>query len=120
MPGMTACPCCGYDTIEFEVDEIEAAQAWHGGQSSMLYAVASTGALSLGTMRPKDCDGGVMSDREWFEYLVANLAREVRWARGAAQERINAGDEERDELEEQVDAFESMLAKCSAIVEETR
>lgn len=54
--------------------EVTLASEWHGGQASMLYAVASTGALSLGTRRPAGCD----TDAEWAEYLRDTLARELR------------------------------------------
>ena len=29
---------------------------WHGGQASMLYAIASTGALTRGPIRPAGCE----------------------------------------------------------------
>jgi len=51
--------------------ELELASAWHGGQSSMLYAVASTGALSRGTIRAG------RSDAEWSHDLVLQLQHEL-------------------------------------------
>ena len=46
---------------------------WHNGQSSMMYAVSSTGSLSLGTIKPIDCD----TEEEWFRYLLDSLSKEV-------------------------------------------
>lgn len=53
------------------------ATEWHGGQSSMLYAVASTGALTFGTVRPSWWPGQPMTDDEWGRHLAAKLAREL-------------------------------------------
>lgn len=35
--------------IEFNESERKFASAWHGGQGSMLYAIASTGSLAIGS-----------------------------------------------------------------------
>jgi hypothetical protein len=47
---------------------------WHGGQASMLYAVASTGALSLGSIMPHKCE----TEHEWRHDLAERLYIEVR------------------------------------------
>lgn len=65
------------DRIEFDSDELTAAEQWHGGQSSMLYAIASTGALSRGTIRPTDEDDKPMSDAAWLAYLADKLETEA-------------------------------------------
>lgn len=47
------------DRIEFELEELQVASEWHGGQASMMYAISSTGALSRGAerCRPRvDCE----------------------------------------------------------------
>lgn len=54
-------------------DEIQLAQDWYGGQASMLYAVGSTGALALGSVRPY----GVDTDDEWADSLRLDLMREL-------------------------------------------
>jgi hypothetical protein len=54
-------------------EELTLASDWHGGQASMLYAVASTGALSRGTIMPMCVD----TEEEWNEYLLDALAREL-------------------------------------------
>lgn len=59
--------------LNFDDDELEIAQAWHGGQSSMLYAIASTGALKRGSIRPRE----VKTDAEWFAHIADALAEEA-------------------------------------------
>ena len=51
---------------------------WHDGQSSMMYAIASTGRLSPGSNRPFGEDGFPVSGREWYRQLWAGLASEIR------------------------------------------
>jgi hypothetical protein len=53
--------------------EVALAKDWHGGQTSMLYAVASRGVLELGTVRPAHC----FSDDEWKNDLRWLLATEL-------------------------------------------
>lgn len=60
-------------TIEFDADELSVAEQWHGGQSSMLYAIASTGALKRGMLRPH----GLTTDAEWFIHIAERLADEA-------------------------------------------
>ena len=54
-------------------EELTLAQDWHGGQASMLYAVASTGALTRGSMQPIYVD----TDEEWNAALLHTLIREL-------------------------------------------
>ncbi len=64
----------------------ELAVNWHGGQASMLYAIASTGALTRGTRRPSVSttargEGMVhrpMTDSEWAEDLLHRLWCELQ------------------------------------------
>lgn len=60
--------------------EANLAVDWHGGQGSMLYAVASAGALTTGGRRPMRMSGGVwqdMTDDEWKLSLLVGLSREL-------------------------------------------
>lgn len=57
--------------------ELDLAVGWHGGQASMLYAVASTGGLSQGTSAPRWWDGEPMTSGEWDSYLVDSLRSEL-------------------------------------------
>lgn len=56
---------------------------WHGGQSSMLYAIASTGNLSMGSRRPimndeYDCSAyRPMTDEEWIAHMYVKLRNEL-------------------------------------------
>lgn len=114
--------------LELDPDEIEAACAWHGGQSSMLYAVASTGSLALGSVRPRErTDAGPsdpygshyrdLSDLEWKRDLVERLESEASESAEDARERSeNPLDDtdDPDELIEHAEALESIVEKCRA------
>lgn len=54
-------------------DQVALARAWHGGQASMLYAVSSCGALTLGTSMPIYCE----TEAGWERDLVGRLRAEV-------------------------------------------
>lgn len=78
----------------FDREEQEVACSWHGGQSSMLYAVCSTGTLALGSRRPRG-----MSDEEWFESLAEDLATEAEQAADEARKQAkSARGKEKKEL----------------------
>lgn len=100
------------DAIIFDDDEIEAASHWHGGQSSMLYAVTSTGALSRGTIRPRTDDGEPMSDEEWMRDLAERLEVEAEHAaRDASKQAKTAKGRERRELLADANALLNMVDK---------
>jgi hypothetical protein len=54
-------------------EQVKLACDWHGGQSSMLYAVASTGALKRGTVQPY----GSVTVAEWNVDLLDRLHGEL-------------------------------------------
>jgi hypothetical protein len=62
---------------------------WGGGVDCMLYAVSSTGGLTLGNRRPGDCD----SDEKWYYTIWCDLAYDVTYAVRAARKGLNAHDE---------------------------
>lgn len=114
------------DRIEFDPNELTAAEHWHGGQSSMLYAIASTGALSRGTIRPhvecdcnhgwtspsepcRVCKGAKMTDDQWLAHLAARLESEASTAANSAL----AGDRPED-----YESLEGIASKCRAAVTE--
>lgn len=68
--------------------EVALAKDWHGGQSSMLYAVASRGVLELGTIRPANCS----SDDEWKNDLRWLLATELANVYALATKQTNRAD----------------------------
>lgn len=57
------------------------ARDWHGGQNCMLYAVASTGEVRCGSIRPVNDNDEYMTDQEWIVHLWARLERDVRLVR---------------------------------------
>lgn len=86
------------DEIFFDPEELEVAASWHDGQSSMLYAISSTGSLSRGTIRPRG-DDGPLTDEEWLSYLASALEDEaVRAADLAGKQAKTARGKERKEL----------------------
>ena len=92
--------------IEFDSEALRAAEHWHDGQSSMLYAIASTGSLARGTIRPRSYDADrPMSDVEWIGYLVDNLEGETETAIERCME-MDAGDDNEGDL----DGLQSILS----------
>lgn len=70
----------GDTVLEVSDDELDFAVGWHEGLSSALYAVASTGALELGSRRPMEMVDGVwesVTDAEWRYGLLDNLRKEL-------------------------------------------
>lgn len=55
---------------------VELAKSWYCGSGSMLYAIASTGNLAHGSIRPTG-DDGPMSDDEWYKMLWSDLESEL-------------------------------------------
>lgn len=115
--------------IEFDADELTAAEHWHDGQSSMLYAIASAGALSRGAERfrpyldcdecdgrgwvsasePCRCGGKRMTDDQWLVYLAEKLESEADASLDDAREQ---GDDE------EAEALASIAAKCRKAIAE--
>lgn len=91
--------------IEFDDDELEIAMQWHGGASSMLYAIASTGALRLGSRRPDPS----MTDAQWFQDLAYRLSTEAEHCADIA------GDD--DETVSDQELLLSIAAKADAMAE---
>ena len=65
-------------TVEIPADYLTLCAEWHDGQSSMLYAIASTGDITLGDRRPCNDDGEPMSDHEWHVSLFDSLSCDLR------------------------------------------
>ena len=87
---------------------------WHGGQASMLYAIASTGSLSRGTMMPYDVD----TVAEWNADLLDRLHGEL--VRTAQEADEHSDDDARDNgpaLWEWADDVAQVLAVWDATVE---
>ncbi len=61
------------DSIVVPVHFVTLCEGWAGDIGCMLRAVASTGGLTLGTIRPVGCD----SDEKWYLTLWRNFAIDV-------------------------------------------
>lgn len=61
------------DSIQIPHEFVCLARDWHDGQSSKLYAIASTANLTCGTIRPL----GTHSREEWYFTLWNQLAGEL-------------------------------------------
>lgn len=101
------------DEIIFDDEELEAATHWYGGQGSMLYAVASTGALRRGTIRPRHEEGRPMTDEEWMIDLAERLESEAEdSAREAAKQAKRAKGAEKKELLADRDGLRGIALKA--------
>ena len=97
------------DSIEIPVEFVTLASEWYDGSGCMLYAVASTGGLTTGTIRPiaheSDGTGYPMSDEQWYYSLWVDLAADVGYAVRAACKGCTDQfpfDEDDEEYEEKV------------------
>ena len=58
---------------------------WHNGIDCMLYAIASTGGVTIGTICPiTDYDDEEDRDRKWYYQLWCELSADVGYARKTA------------------------------------
>jgi hypothetical protein len=106
-----------YGVIDFDDEEIEAAGHWYGGQGSMLYAITSTGALSRGTIRPRNDDGSSMTDEEWIVDLAERLEDEAeRAASDAAKQAKKVKGDEKKELLADREGLRSIAFKAAQFI----
>jgi len=68
------------DSIVIPGRFIDLCEGWYGGIGCMLYAVSSTGGLTLGTLRPEGCE----TEEKWYLTLWRNLSADVYRARRCA------------------------------------
>ena len=102
------------DAIFFDDDELEAASHWYGGMGSMLYAIASTGALKRGSHRPRNDDGSPMTDDEWLADLAGRLEAEAGFAARDARARAKkVRGKEKKELLAEAEALLGIAAKAA-------
>jgi len=101
-------------------EQLGLAAEWYGGSGSMLYAVASTGMLSTGTVRPSTHDGDwawrPMTDTEWAHDLAWRLWREVREIGPMADDQGLHGDAA--VAEEWADTLEVVVDMLAELVEQ--
>ena len=65
------------DSIAIPAEFVELARQWYDGQGCILYAISSTGNLTLGSIRPINDDGHSMSYQEWYYSLYLDLDCEL-------------------------------------------
>ncbi|RLB70467.1 MAG: hypothetical protein DRH04_03540 [Deltaproteobacteria bacterium] len=70
------------DSIKIPVPLQHLCIKWHSGIDDMLYAVCSTGGLTLGTIRPLGCD----TDEQWYLHIWRGFAIDLGIAAQAALE----------------------------------
>jgi hypothetical protein len=80
------------NSIEIPVALQRLCGEWHGGLDCMLYAVSSTGGLTMGTIRPVGCD----TDEKWYLNIWREFASDLGYA---AMQARKGDDEDADELE---------------------
>lgn len=70
--------------VQVPHEYVELCESWHSGQSDLLYAISSTGNLTIGNRRPLGCD----TDEKWhlslFEDLTCDIGYAVRTAAKAS------------------------------------
>jgi len=97
------------DSIVIPERFVSLAADWHGGLNCMLYAVCSTGGLTVGNRRPRGCD----SREEWYYSIWCDLSVDVMYAKRAAKRACNEYDPDYGcgDLDEKAirDAYEGLV-----------
>jgi len=87
------CPHCEryipVDSIDLDPRFVAVCGRWYGGMGDMLYAVCSTGGLTIGTIRPRGCD----TDEKWYLSIWIDLAGDVGFARSQCERDIMGWDD---------------------------
>jgi len=73
------------NSIEIPRRFVWVARDWYDSMNDMLYAISSSGGLTLGTIRPPGCD----SDEEWYYSLWCELSVDLAHARLHAERGYN-------------------------------
>ncbi len=61
------------DSIKIPSEFVMLANDWYNGQGDLLYAVSSTGGLTLGSQKPK----AHWTDEQWYLHVWRGLAADV-------------------------------------------
>jgi len=81
------------DSVRVPDDICRLCSDWHGGMGCMLYAVASSGNLTIGTDRPYGAD----SDEKWYLSIWTEFSVDMGCAARIARD---SGHEDADDLED--------------------
>jgi len=86
------------DSVQVPDEFVELCGNWYDGSGSMMYAIASTGNLSRGSIRPTEDDGywqeyprqynyvwRELTDLEWYRSLFSGLSSDIMWAIRSAE-----------------------------------
>lgn len=70
------------NSIQIPGEYVQLCSEWYDSQASMMYAIASTGGLTLGDIRPYTDDEETnerrpMTDEEWYRSLWSDLESEL-------------------------------------------
>jgi hypothetical protein len=68
---------------------VDLCEGWHGSINCKLYAVSSTGGLTIGAIRPLGCD----TTEKWYLSIWRDLSVDVAYTVRCAEEGLNAGDD---------------------------
>jgi len=104
------------DSIKIPAALVKVCSGWYDGSGSMMYAVASTGGLTLGTAPPFGCD----TPQEWYYRLWWGLSVELGQARRSIRLDDEAARADHDELERWEDWADSkvdQLAEAYSIID---
>jgi hypothetical protein len=67
------------NSIKIPQQYVDLCNGWYDGVNYVLYAIASTGKLTLGSIRPRVYDSDrYMTDEEWYWSLFSDLSIELR------------------------------------------
>jgi hypothetical protein len=85
------------DSIEIPERFVTIASEWYGGQGDLLYAVCSTGGLTIGTICPvRDYTDIEDRDRKHYYTIWKDLSIDVGYARRICQDGLDADDDNDD------------------------
>ena len=98
------------NSIEIPYNFQQLCAGWYHGMD-MLYAINSTGGLTLGSLRPSGCD----TDEKWYLSIWRELSCDVGYARrGASKLPTKEGQREFRKLEKFEKWVEEIVAKLEA------
>ena len=99
--------------VEIPSEYVQLASEWYDGSGSMLYAITSTGGLTLGSRRPLDCE----TDQEWQLRLFCCLSSELSSLRRMLKDKSLSDYLQIESFEDWTDATLEHLAATYGIEE---